>query len=712
VNLKQRESYTPKPSAETLATGESVAVEYILGPFGSGDHIEYWFEEDKKFAFQVGFEYGVRKIGNIGDKESCFSYDIEFVDGTVICRNISHFSSTTAPAISVEPKSGVLLHGNHDSCPIKERALTLYVHPQRFPSKLLKISHEAKQTQFFGFGERFNGVNQTGNKLDIRVYEEYKQQYESTRTYMPVPFFFTNDGWGMYLNSAERSSFDLNSNGDGSWNFVVPLSSTADVVEQQFYWGTPREILAWYTSSTEKPALPPEWVFGPWMSSNEWNSQERVLEELNTSFDLDIPATVLVIEAWSDEKNFYIWNDARYKVKEGSDSFQYEDFAFPSEGKWPNPKEMVRKLHDAGVKLILWQIPVLKDLDEHNEQHIQDKAYMLSRNYQIRTAQNEAYRVKPWWFPNGHVIDMTNPKAREWWLSKRRYLVDELGIDGFKTDGGEHIWGDDAVGESGVRGHALANVYPKEYIKGYYDFARTHNSGITFSRAGFTGVQSSPVHWTGDQNSTWSEHRSVLNAVFSAGLSGIPFVGWDIGGFSGEIPSAELFIRSAQMACFGSIMQFHSEFNNHQEPHVDRTPWNIAKRTGESVVVDIYRFYAKLRMKLLPYLTLSAGNSCESGAPLMRPMLFQYPENAEYWMIFDQYLLGEDILVAPILWEGQSRRSVQIPEGIWFDGWTEEAVEGPVELTVEAPLHKIPVFHRRGASFNVLSLFPLAQDEY
>lgn len=558
--------------------------------------------------------------------------------------------------------------------------------------------------KFFGFGERFNSLDQRGNVLDIRVYEEYKSQNEGNRTYLPVPFFLSSAGWGHCINSPLRISYDLRA--ESAWSFEAELTDWS--LEYHIYYGNPEQILNAQAALSGFPVLPPDWAFGPWMSSNEWNSQERVLYELNKSRELDIPASVLVIEAWSDEKNFYIWNDAEYEVKDPSQSFNYDDFTFPEQGLWPDPKAMADDIHSDDTKLILWQIPVSKHLEEgvRCRQNELDKQYMIDKGYCVRNEDGSPYEVKPWWFTDSLVIDFTSPEASQWWMDKRAYLIDELHVDGFKTDGGEHLWGRELKFADGRTGAQLWNEYPNHYIGSYYKYINEKNGGICFSRSGFMGVQSSPIHWAGDQDSTWDAHRSILRAVLNSGISGVPFMGWDIGGFSGEIPSAELYLRSTAFACFGSIMQYHSEFYDHRTPHVDRTPWNIAERTDSPEVIDIYRYFAKLRMDLIPYIMEEAQYCQISGSPLMRFMFIDYPEDSSCWEIEDQYMFGRDLLVCPILNEGENSRKVYLPEGEWFDFFTGKAVEGGQSYTVDVPLNRIPVYRRNNDLLNSLTLPP------
>jgi alpha-glucosidase (family GH31 glycosyl hydrolase) len=180
----------------------------------------------------------------------------------------------------------------------------------------------------------------------------------------------------------------------------------------------------------------------------------------------------------------------------------------------------------------------------------------------------------------------------------------------------------------------------------------------------------------------------------NAGLSGIPFWGWDIAGFSGEIPSAELYLRAAGMAAFCPIMQYHSEFNDHRQPLRDRTPWNIAERTGHPEVLDIYRHYVKTRLQLMSYILAEARHCAKTGEPLMRPLLLDWPADPQAWQVTDQYCFGRSLLIAPVIEPGVTERRLYLPDGQWQEFWTGMKFTGPQWITVPAPLERLPVFRK------------------
>ncbi len=553
----------------------------------------------------------------------------------------------------------------------------------------LRLNFAGQSHDFYGLGERFDRLNQRGLTPDIRVYEQYKDQGD--RTYFPVPFGLSPDGFGLFLDTSAYARFLLPEEGPLSCEIELP----GETLDLYFISGAPPEILGAYTELTGKPALPPDWIYTLWISGNEWNNQKRIMEVIERSEAEGIPVGVVVIEAWADETTFYVFNDATYAPNDPARPPRLADFTFPANGHWPDPKGMVNELHRRGIKVLLWQIPVLKSFEEVEqsmaeraqagykpqldslEQHRRDTAYAVEQGFVVRNADGTPYQNPGIWFNGAYILDVTNPAARAWWMSKRAYLIEELGVDGFKTDGGEHLWGNDLRFHDGRRGAELINAYPRLYTQMYYDALQTGGrAGVTFSRAGFAGSQNSPCHWAGDENSTFAAFRHSIVAGLSAGLSGIPFWGWDIGGFSGPLPTAELFLRATAMAVFCPIMQYHSEYNAFRPPLRDRTPWNIAEQNGAPWLVEAFARLARLRLDLAAYLAEAGRHSTRTGEPVMRALVLDWPHDQNCRQIEDQYMFGPTLLVAPVVYEGAAARDVYLPQGRWRDYW-----EGP-----EAPL--------------------------
>jgi alpha-glucosidase (family GH31 glycosyl hydrolase) len=559
----------------------------------------------------------------------------------------------------------------------------------------------AEDEHVVGFGERFDGLDQRGQKLDVTVFEQYKGQ--GKRTYLPMPFAIVagGDGWGFHIRTSRRSWYDIGvTDPTRLWVEVELDPDEPDPdVGLVFYGGEPADVLALFLRETGPPKTAPDWVLRPWMSSNEWNTEARVRAEVERSIAEGIPVGTVVIEAWSDEATFTAFRDARYPVHADGAPHRLADFEFPADGAWPDPKGLVDWLHGLGIRLVLWQIPLQRARPVPTGQARADRDTMVERGYGVRQADGRPYRNRGWWFGGSLMPDFTNPEAKDWWLAKRRYLIEELGIDGFKTDGGEHAWGQDLRYADGTRGDVSNNRYPVLYAAAYHDLMTdSGREPVTFSRAGFSGAATVPCHWAGDEDSTWAAYRASITAGLTAGASGIVYWGWDLAGFSGEIPTAELYERATAMACFAPIMQYHSEFNHHRTPSNDRTPWNIAERTGEPRVLATYRRYARLRERLVPYLAGQARDAVAGARPLMRALFFDWPADACVWEHPFQYMLGDDLLVAPVTEPGVKEWTIYLPAGGWVDAWTGEVFAGPSSIVRRVPIDEIPVFIRAASA--------------
>ncbi len=561
---------------------------------------------------------------------------------------------------------------------------------------------------FYGFGEKFDKVNQRGLHPKNCVVEQFTHQMD--KTYLPVPFFMTEKGYGVYYDTNHIVDFDIKETIED--HNTVTVSTTIGTAPSKdsflFFFGTIKEQLQQYITRTGELMLPPSWTFGPWMSANGWDTQKETLEQIENMKKYKIPATVIVLEAWSDEATFYLFHGAKYEEKDGGETFSYKDFRFEVDGKWTNPKEMSKIIHDNDMKLILWQIPVIKQVeDKIVKQHENDERTAIEKGYCVLQADGSPYRITDNWFANSLLIDFTNPEAADWWFSKREYLVNELHVDGFKTDGGEFVYDYESLFYNGMTGYEMKNRYPNAYVGGYYKFLEKmlgKGEGITFSRAGYKGAGSFPTHWAGDQVSEFSELRAQIRAGLSVGLSGVFFWGFDIAGFAGDLPTTELYLRATAVAAFCPIMQFHAEPRtgqfgdmNRRSWNNDRSPWNIAKVNDDATVMDIYRYYANLRMNLLPYICNEAKHAIKECRPLFAHLIYDYEEDEKVYEIEDEYMFGRGILVAPILYEGQEERSVYLPTGIWYDFFTNQPYTGGKEYVLPCELGEILIFIKEGS---------------
>lgn len=525
----------------------------------------------------------------------------------------------------------------------------------------------------YGLGEKFDSVNQKGKTVETQVIEKFCNQ--GNISYCVTPFFITDSGLGIYIKTGKKTVISLQD------KIICEIPKEAEVT---VFTGSIGEIIQDYVGLFQKPKLPPRYAFGIWVSANHWNCEadvDRLLAELE---EYRFPASVIVLEAWSDEATFYIWNGAEYKPEKSKEGFSYEDFDFRNSPYWKDPKGMIEKLHEKGKKLVLWQIPVFKGMepDRTSEQLDLDKEYAIEHGLAVLNKDGTPYEIpKGNWFEGSYIPDFTNEKTREFWFRKRQYLTD-IGVDGFKTDGGEFIYSKDVLFSDGTDGEEGKNQYCQDYINAYSHFITEDQ--VLFSRAGYAGASGTPILWAGDHQSTNDELKNVLRAALSSAMSGILFWSFDIGGFAGPLPSLDLYRRSTQMAVFTPVMQWHSEPDGGQfrelmpgaEGNNERSPWNIAMAYNKPEFIEEMRYWHMLREALLPYIYESAQTAVRESRPMMRPLVFDYQADRAVTDIEDEYLFGDSLLVAPFMEEDQTSRKVYLPEGKWHDLFTGRCYEG------------------------------------
>lgn len=525
----------------------------------------------------------------------------------------------------------------------------------------------------WGFGERFDSLNQVGMSRDNLVYEKFTNQ--GNNTYLPVPFMVSNY-IGLYVDTYEEIIFSSKKVENG---IQIIITTSLSVNQIKIFEGNPEYQISEFLKLVGSAKLPPEWSFGPWMSANRWNSQKEVLKQANIAKSLDLFHSVIVVEAWSDEATFYKFN---------------------GDELWPTPKEMIDELHSNDLKLILWQIPVFKKLDPGQKSKTQDEdcKNAVENNYVVLNKDGTPYQIPSGkWFEGSMVPDFTNPEAFKWWFDKRKPLLD-IGVDGFKTDGGEFIYTDDVKFHDGSTGITMKNGYSYLYTAAYKK--AIGDNRVLFSRAGYTGSSKNSLIWGGDQMSNWSELRHVLIAGLNASISGMFNWGFDIAGFAGDMPSRELYLRSFALATFVPIMQWHSEPLGGQfkdlfksnDAFNDRSPWNMAEYYKDESILNISREYCNLRKLMMPYIYKEAKYSCEKRIPLMQALFIKYSDDINTFDIDDEYLFGRNLLIAPILDEGKLEREIYLPEGNWYDCGLKQSLKGKSRINRKYDVHQIGIF--------------------
>lgn len=522
--------------------------------------------------------------------------------------------------------------------------------------KAYETMYLAPDEHLYGFGEKFTPLDKRGQK--IVSWNVDALGASSEKSYKNIPFFMSSRGYGIFINSTGRIEYNLGTKSPISYNFEV-IDNKLDYFI--IYGPTFKNILKIYTKITGCAPVPPKWSFGLWMSKAGYKSREEIESVSQNLRSNDIPCDVINLDPWwmIDGK----WCNFKWNRK-----------------SFPKPDEMIEKLRKKGFKLCLWEHPYISD-QSTLYQEAKEQGYFITKS------DGEVYRINP--FKNfkgvtfrAGIVDFSNPNAVKWYKQLHEDLI-KMGIKAFKTDFGEEI-PQDACFYNGLTGAAMHNLYPLLYNKTVYKTLekKLNRRGVIWGRSGYAGIQKYPVQWAGDSASDFATMANVLRGGLSYSLSGVPFWSHDIGGFYGK-PDETLYLRWAQFGLLSSHARCHGT--------TSREPWHFGDKA-----LKIFRFYAKLRYRLIPYLYSYAHKASQTGLPLMRPMVLEFQDDPATYNIDLQYFLGRELLVAPVF-NRSGIVNVYLPKGTWIDYWSKKTFTGPIYLSKAVPLQIIPLFVRENS---------------
>ena len=565
------------------------------------------------------------------------------------------------------------------------------------------ISHDAQPIAFNGSrvrawkelpkGERYYGLGERAGPLELngRSYVMWNTDpsgYDALTEpmYISIPSFIALQdakAYGMFFNNTHRTSFDFGVESPDMYSF----GAEGGELNYYFFWGpNPKKILERYTELTGRAELPPQWSVGYIQSSMHYAPENKVREIAAMLRARGIPCDVIFLDNKHLDKN-RIWTWDRVK--------------------FPDPKRMIADLRALGFHIVAITDPGV----------FAQKGYLpfdqgIVGGHFLRKKNGELYTGLIW--PGLSAFpDFSAERTRSWWgLLMRDFIAD--GIAGFLTDMNEPTANLARDGDGWMPGPLdpdivfsdegrnspyakLHNVYGKLMAQATKDGLlrfRPNERPFVITRATNAGGQKDAAQWTGDVLATWEGLRASLRAMLSMGLSGLPFVGSNAGGFIGT-PTPELYARWLQLGIFSPFFWTHSASQDPLEPWSFGTFWE-----------DVNRRTIELRYRLLPYLYNALYQATQTGLPVMRALLLEFPDDETAMHPQPdrrnyEFMFGGDLLVAPAVREGERKRTVYLPKGIWIDFWTEERYAGPILLTgktaVDAPTDRIPIFVRGGA---------------
>jgi alpha-D-xyloside xylohydrolase len=508
-----------------------------------------------------------------------------------------------------------------------------WVSDSRFPNKDGKAStyttiqlHVSNGEKFFGLGERFGPFIKNGQRVEMWNEDGGTS---SEWTYKNIPFFISNRGYGVFVDSSSDVIYEIQSERTTRVNITVPSEGARYYI---INGPDPKTILNRYAQLTGYPALPPPWTFGLWLTTSFTTDYDikTVSSFLQGMKDRDIPLRTFHFDCF--------WMKG----------FQWCDFEFDPD-MFPNPKRMLSELKSKfGVSICVWinsyiaqESKLFKEADE--------------KGYLIRNLDDSSYQTDLWQAGMG-IVDFTNPEATGWYQGLLAGLVD-LGVDAFKTDFGERIPCKGVKYHNGKDPVAMHNYYTHLYNKAVFEVLEQKlgkNQACLFARSATVGGQQFPVHWGGDCESTFEAMAETIRGGLSLTLSGFGFWSHDISGFEGyENPDPALYKRWVQFGLLSSHSRLHGSATY-------RVPWNF---DDESSVV--LAKFTKLKISLMPYIYNLALEAHTNAVPVMRALLLEFPQDITATTADAQFMLGDKFLVAPII-SKDNEVTYYLPKGAWY----------------------------------------------
>ena len=466
--------------------------------------------------------------------------------------------------------------------------------------------------KIFGLGESFTRLNKRGQK--VIVFARDGMGVQTSLMYKPIPFFMSSNGYGMFMHTSTPITMDIGQSFDQT--NLIYLGD--DALDCFIFLGQPKDILSEYTALTGRSPVPPLWSFGFWMSRITYKSEDEVRDVAAKLRQYRIPSDVIHLDTG--------WFETDWR----------SDYKF-STTRFRDPAKMISDLKQQGFHISLWQY-----------------TYFTRKNRLYPEIVNNGLSVRNEGgkFPNEDAtLDFSNPETVKWYQNLLAELL-KMGVGAIKVDFGEGApyTGLYASGRTGLYEH---NLYPLRYNKAVAEITRQiSGESIIWARSAWAGSQRYPLHWGGDAENTNSAMAAELRGGLSFGLSGFTYWSHDVGGFVERAPR-DLYRRWLGFAVLTSHTRAHGA--------PPREPWEY-----DPDFVDIYRRTVDLKYSLMPYIIAQAKDSSAHGYPMLRTLFFEYPDDPTSWLIEDEYMFGSDLLVAPLIEEGNSRK-VYLPPGSWID---------------------------------------------
>ena len=532
----------------------------------------------------------------------------------------------------------------------------------------------------YGFGQKLGPLDKRGRSLEMWATDDPLHTPDKDPLYQAIPFFIglrEGRAYGIFLDSPAAARFDMGRANPKAFS----LRTEAPVLDYYFFYGPhPKKVIERYTELTGRMPLPPLWALGYHQSRWSYFPADEVRRIAAEFRRRDIPCDAIHLDIdYMDGYRVFSWDPDRF----------------------PDPGALVEDLRRDGLKLVTIVDPGVKA--EPSYPPFQEG---LSEGHFCRTPDGDPYIGKVW--PGEAAFpDFTQEATRRWWGELLQETLLKHGVAGIWNDMNEPsdfstdtktLPADVLQGEPGApvphsRVHNVYGLLMSRTTREGALRARPNQRPFVLTRSGYAGIQRYAAVWMGDNHSWWEHLLAAMPLCLGMGISGVPLVGTDIGGFGGDCDD-ELLARWTQMGALMPFCRNHSAWNT-----IPQEPWARGPR-----VEAVCREYIRLRYRLLPFLYNLFVEAHRTGLPAMRPLFLEYPQDAATYHLADQFLLGRDLLVAPVYQPGATHRLVYLPAGTWIDYWTGSCLPGPRWLAAEAPLERLPIYVRGGA---IIPLHPV-----
>ena len=537
---------------------------------------------------------------------------------------------------------------------------------------------------FFGLGEKSGSLDRRGRTF--KMWNSDKPCYGENEDplYKSIPFFMSSYNYGIFFDNTYLTEFDFGKSSTDFYSFSAP---DGEMIFYFIFGKDYKQIINGYTQLTGQPIMPPKWAFG-FSQSRGMLTYEALSRDIAAGYrERKIPCDIIYQDiGWVEGLQNFEWRKDRYE----------------------NPKQMLADLADEGFKVIVSQDPVISQSTTGQWREADSLGYFTT---DIRTGKT--YDM-PWpWGGNCGVVDFTKPGVSDWWGHYQQKPLDD-GVKGFWTDMGEPAWSNEESTDRLFMKHHLGmhdeihNVYGLTWDKVVTEQFEKHNPNqrvFQMTRAAYAGLQRYTFGWSGDAGNGsnvldgWRQFENQIPMALSAGMGLIPFWATDISGYCGDIEDyeamAELYVRWLQFGVFNPISRAHHEGDNAVEP------WLFGEQAEQASKKAI-----ELKYQLFPYLYSYAREAYDTGLPVMRAMLLEYPNDPEAVKAEHQFMFGEELLVAPVTRPGAKTKQVYLPVGEWIDFHTGKSYAGNQWLEYPVALEDIPVFVKAGS---IIPMMPVMQ---